>query len=302
MSDILVFGGTGFLGRHLVPFLQARGHNVLSLGSAACDLRNPVTRTDLLQRKFERIYHLAAWTKAGDFCLYHKGEQWIVNQQINTHVLAYWQAHQPQALLVAMGTSCAYSPELRLSEENYLVGEPDKDLYTYAMTKRMLYCGQLALAAQFGMRWHHLIPSTLYGPRFELSDSHFIFDLIKKIHLGKTTGAPVRLWGDGHQVRELVYIEDVLRLIDRAVNGESGQLLNLASGEGHSIREFAAEICQLLDYDPEKIQYDTTAFTGVRRKVLSVDRVRELYPDFAFTPLREGLRATVADYLERCPA
>ena len=58
--------------------------------------------------KFDQIYHLAAWTQAGDFCLYHAGEQWIINQQINTNVLWFWREHQPQAVLIAMGTGIAW--------------------------------------------------------------------------------------------------------------------------------------------------------------------------------------------------
>ena len=55
-------------------------------------------------------------------------------------------------------------------EENYMVGEPDRDLYTYAMTKRMLYTGLKALNHQFGMQFRHLIPSTLYGPLFDRAE------------------------------------------------------------------------------------------------------------------------------------
>ena len=83
------------------------------------------------------------------------------NQLINTNVLWYWRELQPQATLIAMGTSCAYPPELEMSEEHYLVGEPDPDLYTYAMTKRMLYQGLWALQEQFGMSYRYLVPSTL---------------------------------------------------------------------------------------------------------------------------------------------
>ena len=97
--------------------------------------------------------------------------------------------------MISMGTGCAYPPELELKEENYLVGEPDHDLYTYAMTKRMLYVGQIALNHQFGMQYRHLMPSTLFGTKFDREDSHFIFDLIKKIVAGKTKGTPVELWG-----------------------------------------------------------------------------------------------------------
>jgi GDP-L-fucose synthase len=203
---ILVTGGTGFLGTALCARLKAGGHDVTALGSRQCDLTRHNALGPWDACRFDRIYHLAAWTQAGDFCLHHPAEQWIKNQQINTQVLGWWQARQPQAKLIAMGTSCAYSPGDELVEENYLDGPPIDSLFTYAMTKRMLYVGLLAMAKQYSLTHLCLVPSTLYGPGYHTDgrQMHFIFDLIRKILRGKLLGEPVVLWGDGRQSRELV--------------------------------------------------------------------------------------------------
>ncbi|MBI5381000.1 MAG: NAD-dependent epimerase/dehydratase family protein [Opitutae bacterium] len=292
---VLVTGGTGFLGRHLVPDLQRSGAEVTVINSRNCDLTDRQNLRQFQDMQFDRIYHLAAWTKAGDFCLYHKGEQWIINQQINTNVLWFWREFQPKAVLIAMGTGCAYPPEMILREENYMAGEPDRDLYTYAMTKRMLYSGQLALNHQYGMSYRHLIPSTLFGPKFDRGDSHFIFDLIKKIVAGKTTGAPVALWGNGQQIRELIYVDDAVKLIHLATEHCPNDLLNLGSGQGATIREYAEMICDIVGYDPARIIYDTTKFTGVSKKVFNTDKIKRLF-DFQFTSIRQGLEETIRYY------
>ena len=292
---ILVTGGTGFLGRHLVPDLERQGAEVTIINSRNCNLVEKQNLKQFQATKFDRIYHLAAWTKAGDFCLHHKGEQWIINQQINTNVLWFWREHQPQAMMLAMGTGCAYPPELDLQEENYMVGEPDRDLYTYAMTKRMLYTGLLALNHQYGMSYRHLIPSTLFGPKFDRADTHFIFDLIKKIVAGKTQGQPVALWGNGHQIRELIYIDDAVKLIHLATDRRPNDLLNLGSGVGYTIREYAAMICEIVDYDPAKIIYDTDKWSGVPKKVFNPGKTKRLF-NFEFTDIRRALTETIRYY------
>src|SRR5262249_33854893 len=164
--DILVTGGTGFLGTALCGHLRSLGHHVVPLGSRNCDLTKPFSLQLFDDRPYDQIWHLAAWTQAGDFCLHHPGEQWVMNQQINTNVLAWWQERQRQAKLIAMGTSCAYAPDQELIEENYLEGQPIESLFTYAMSKRMLYIGLKALEKQYGQRYLCLVPSTLYRPRF----------------------------------------------------------------------------------------------------------------------------------------
>ncbi len=269
---------------------------VFVIHSGNFDLTHQSNLMKLPATEFDRVYHLAAWTKAGDFCLHHKGEQWIVNQLINTNALWYWRKYQPQAVLIAMGTSCAYPSDRPLCEDNYMVGDPDPDLYTYAMTKRMLCQGLRALHEQFDMNYQYFVPSTLYGPNFDHSDSHFIFDLIKKIVAGKEGHEPVVLWGDGSQVRELIYIDDAIRLIDIASETTVNEILNLGSGIAYSICEYAELICKIVGYDASEIQYDVNRYTGVPSKVFDTTKIHDLL-DFTFTPIQEGLAPTIDYYL-----
>src|SRR5882724_5537840 len=112
--NIVVTGASGFLGTSLCRALELEGHVLTKLDSKVADLTKDGSLLQFNKNKFDIIFHLAAWTQAGDFCLYHPGEQWVINQKINTNVLAWWQADQPQAKLISMGTSCAYAPESEL--------------------------------------------------------------------------------------------------------------------------------------------------------------------------------------------
>ena len=231
---------------------------------------------------YDQIFHLAAWTQAGDFCLTHPGEQWIINQKINTNILSWWAKSQPQAKLVFMGTSCAYAPGSALVEGEYMNGEPVESLYTYAMTKRMLLQGARALHQQYGLHWLCAVPSTLYGPGYHTDgrQMHFIFDLIRKILRGKYHGDPVVLWGDGHQRRELVYLDDFIRTLLEINKTESNSLINIGAGIDFSIREFAEQICSYVDFDPRQIEYDTSKYVGAKTKKLSIKKLEVIYPGY----------------------
>jgi len=288
---VFITGGGGFLGRHLIETLRAGGHTVVAPSSRECDLLRDGALDPWDAEKFDRLFHLAAWTQAGDFCLKHPGEQWIRNQRLNTAVLAWWAERQPQAKLVTIGTSCAYSPDLALREELYLEGQPIESLYTYAMTKRMMLVGQRSLAKQFSLKHLTVVPSTLYGPGYH-SDGrqlHFIFDLVRKILRAKIHGEPVTLWGDGYQKRELIHVHDFVSAMLHLTDTADGELVNIGFGAEHTIREFAETICAVVDYDPAKIAYDTSRYVGARSKCLEIAKLRRLMPTFAPRPLSAGL-------------
>ncbi len=294
---ILVTGATGFVGKHLCARLRKEGHELTAIGSSDADLRDPrsLDHDIFIKTRFDHIYHLAAWTQAGDFCLHHQGEQWIINQQIHTHVLAWWQARQPQAKMIALGTSCSYPEDMEMKEENYLTGQPTESLFAYGMTKRMLYVGLLSLHRQFGLHYLHLIPSTLYGSGYHTDgrQMHFIFDLMRKIIAGRFEGAPVILWGDGAQTRELVHVRDFVEAAVKLAGSADNDMFNVGSGEERSIRWYAERICEILDYDPALIRYDTSRYAGARSKVLSIKKLKRLMPAYEPTPLAAGLQETL---------
>ena len=201
--------------------------------------------------------------------------------------------------MIAMGTSCSYAgPDF--SEPAYMRGEPIESLYSYAMTKRMLHAGLLALHKQFGLKYLSVVPATLYGPGYHTDgrQRHFIFDLMRKIIRGKELGETVTLWGDGHQRREVILVADFVEAFCQLAPVCNNELVNIASGEDHTIREFAGMICEIIGYPAQKIQYDPQGFVGARSKRLNVDKLHRLLPDFKTTPLEAGLRRTIDWFLK----
>lgn len=293
--QILLSGASGFLGRFLKDQLEKQNHEVIALNSKNCDLRDSQSLEQYNSISFDQIYHLAAWIQAGDFHLYHSGEIFAQNQLINTNLLNWWMRRQPQAKCIAMGTSCAYAPDMPLKEEFYLEGQPHASLYPYAMTKRMLYIGLEAMRQQYDMQYLYLVPSTLYGPGYHTDHRqlHFIFDLIRKILRAKRGEEKAVLWGNGEQKRELVHVQDFVNLMLTLNETNNNEIINIGAGQEYSIRHFAELICACIDYDPSLIEYDTSRFVGAKSKCLNTDKLKEYMPSYQMISLKEGLSSTI---------
>lgn len=297
---ILITGASGFLGGHLSKVLKNEGHELTALSSKDCDLRKEGSLNKFNHIKYDQIFHLAAWTQAGDFCLTHQGEQWIINQQINTNVLNWWKEQQAQAKMIAIGSSCCYQPGTPHLEENFLSGLPIESLFTYAMTKRMLYTGLISLNKQFGMKYLFVVPSTLYGPDYHLDgrQMHFIFDLMRKISNGKNKAEKVELWGDGSQKRELIHVRDFISATLQLNKTVDNEIVNIGAGEEYSIKDFAKMLCEIIGYDSNKISYDTSKYVGAQSKFLRTDKLKKLLPEFKQISLAKGLKETVEWFLK----
>lgn len=301
--NILITGASGFLGRFLSNVLENQDHQLTKISSKNCDLTEASSLHQFNSIQFDQIFHLAAWTQAGDFCLKHPGEQWIINQKINTNTLSWWQTYQPQAKLIAIGTSCSYAPNSQLKETEYLEGLPIDSLFTYGMTKRMLYVGLKALNKQYGLNYLYLVPSTLYGCNYHTDgrQMHFIFDLIRKILKAKELGTPVTLWGDGYQKRELVFVDDFVNIMLTLNSTINNEIVNIGAGEEYSIRDFAQLICDIVGYEFKNIQFDTSKYVGARSKCLNTEKLQALLPRQAKTPLLEGLQKTISWFETHIP-
>ena len=184
---ILITGGTGFLGTCLNSKLKNKNNKIISVSSKNLDMRNINNFKKLKNIKFDKIFHLAAWSQAGDFSLKNPGLQWVNNQLINTNLLKWWFSEQPKAKLISVGSSSVYTPGNNLKEKNYINGKPSEELLAYGMSKKMLHIGKEALSRQFNLKYVSFISSTLHGPNYSISNknSHFIIDIIKKILIAK---------------------------------------------------------------------------------------------------------------------
>jgi GDP-L-fucose synthase len=299
---ILVTGGGGFLGSHVVERLRARGEDPVVARHADYDL----TRWDDAERLFrevrpELVFHLAAEVGGIGANRASPGRYWYANLMMGAHVLELARLHGV-GKVVTTGTVCAYPKftPVPFREDDLWNGYPEETNAPYGVAKKTLLVGAQAYRAQYGTDAIFLLPANLYGPRdnFDLQSSHVIPALIRKM---VESDGEVVLWGDGSPTREFLYVDDCAEgLLLAADRYDGGEPVNLGTSEEISIRDLAELIAELASFEGT-IAWDTSMPNGQPRRRLDVSRGKELFGFEAGTPLREGLRRTIDWYRASLP-
>jgi GDP-L-fucose synthase len=297
VSRVVVTGGGGFLGSHLVERLEADGHDVVVARRRDYDL----TRYEDAERLFgaarpELVFHLAAEVGGIGANRANPGRYWYANLVMGAHVLELSRLAGVEKLVVT-GTVCAY-PKLTpvpFSEDDLWNGYPEETNAPYGVAKKSVLVGAQAYREQYGLDAVYLLPANLYGPRdnFDLETSHVIPALIRKM---VDATDEVVLWGDGSPTREFLYVDDCVEgLVLAAARYDGGEPVNLGTGVETSIRELAETIADLTGFEGE-LRWDTSMPNGQPRRRLDASRARELFGFEARTRLRDGLARTVDWY------
>ncbi len=299
MKKTLIFGASGFLGRFLIRNLDKKKQSLSIPTSKEINLLN-YSDFSKLKETFDEIYYLAAWTEAGDFCLKNSGNQWVINQKMNTNLINWWKEYQNKAKLIFIGSSCCYGENSDLKETNFLFDKPHESLMAYAMSKKMLMHGAISCQKQFNMRWFCAVPATLYGPNYHIDNrqSHFIHDLIKKIMRAKFLNEKVILWGDGNQRREVIHVNDFAKNLIELNNSTENDIINVGSSSDFSIKDFANIICEVVDYDSNKILYDKSKYVGVFKKKLNIEKINKKIKNYEknLIDIKDGIKEVVEWY------
>ena len=300
---ILVTGGGGFLGSHLVERLQADGHDVYVARRADYDL----TKWDDAARLFadakpERVFHLAGEVGGIGANQVNPGRFWYANLMMGAHVLELSRENHLGKLVIA-GTVCAYPKfaAVPFREDDLWNGYPEETNAPYGVAKKSILVGAQSYREQYGLDSIFLLPANLYGPRdnFDLETSHVIPGLIRKM---LDNPDRVTLWGDGSPTREFLYVDDCVEgLVLAAERYDGAEPVNLGTGAEISIRELAEQIAELVGFEGE-IEWDTSMPNGQPRRSLDASHARDLFGFEARTSLRDGLERTITWYRERAGA
>jgi len=302
-KTVMVTGGSGFLGSHLVEQLRSRSDSVEVFvpRSDEYDLRERANiRRALTDSGADVVVHLAATVGGIGANRENPGQYFYDNAVMGVELLELARQFDIKKMTI-LGTICAYPKhtEIPFSEDDLYDGYPEETNAPYGIAKKALLTQSRAYRKQYDFNSIYLMPVNLYGPRddFDLETSHVIPAIIRKCIQAREQGqSAITAWGTGEPTREFLYVEDAAEgILNATERYDESDPVNLGSGEEISIRELINAIRELTEFDGE-IEWDTSKPDGQPRRRLDTSRARERFGWEANVPLEEGLERTIEWY------
>ena len=296
---LLVTGGAGFLGSHVVEKLGQRGcQDIFVPRSREYDLRNlEAVRRVLEEARPDIVIHLAARVGGIGDNRAHPAEFFYDNLMMSVPLFhESWRFGVEK--FVAVGTVCAYPKHTAIpfKEEDLWNGYPEETNAPYGLAKKMLLVQSQAYRQQYGFNSIFLLPVNLYGPgdKFDLETSHVIPALIRKCLQARERGDDhIVVWGTGRTTREFLYVEDAAEGILLATERyNDSEPVNLGSGMEISIKDLVHLIARLTGFEGD-IVWDRSKPDGQPRRCLDTSKAERRFGFRAKTPFEDGLRRTI---------
>lgn len=303
MKNILVTGGSGFLGRQIVKKATEAGYTVFAPRSREFNLETNEKVDSYfknLNQNIDCIIHSAAYYGGIGICQSDPAGLISRNTKMTVNIFEAAAKFKVKKF-ISVGSACSYPGHItdELFEKDMFNGRCHDSVEAYGYNKRLHLVFQAAYYKQYGMESNQLALTNLYGEHdvFNEYRSHVISALIKKIVEAKQNNTDVMAWGTGGPKREFVYVNDCADIIVKSIKfPHSLDPINV-NGEEISIFELSNLIADIVDLDKTKIKWDKSKPDGISRKVLNGDKLDTLLPDFKRVSLKNGLKRTIEWYI-----
>jgi UDP-glucose 4-epimerase len=304
-KSVLVTGGAGFIGSHLCKALVRRGVQVTVVDNLSnsglegvqeiadridfheLDIRSSVFRDLLLTGDFDVIFHLAANAYVPP-SIENPDCDFQTNLVAPFRLLETLRGSGSSSTLIVASSAAVYGNPSRIP---ILETDLTVPISPYGVSKLAMERYVSVYSRVYGLRAASLRLFSAYGPR---QRKQIVYDFIKKI---SNSPSELVILGDGTQVRDLVYVEDVVQAALTVLDSAPlhGEVYNVSGGRGYSTREIAETMTEVMGLSP-RFHYTGSTRPGDPEKwIACIDRIRAL----GFSPrisLAEGMKRTIEWY------
>lgn len=292
-KKILITGSSGFIGTHFLSELKELGSDVVGIRHTDCDLLSYEKTVDI-SKGYDILVNCAALDGNAQFKERFSAEIMDANTKITSNILNA-AVKNKIADVVHLSTAEVYAStaDSNSKEGDTLLFANEQRLNGYVISK--LYGELMAniYGNQFGVNVYLPRPTNVYGPQdhFEDGKRRAIPNFIHKI----AKNEPIEIWGDGKQVRQFVYVKDVVRTVLTMVEKKYTGVLNISTDEIVTIENLVTWIYKSFNKSKD-IRFISTSSSSEASRIVDTEKMYKLI-DFETTPLSEGLQKTIAWYL-----
>ena len=301
MANVLVTGGSGMLGRHLVPLLEKTGHIVYSPNREELDLTDSKATSNYIETiNIDTVIHCAAYVSGIASSTTTKHHSFDSNVMMGLNLIRACLEHGINNM-INVGSATVYPNDAPqpLREDSLGDGAFEGPIEGYALSKYVVYRACAMANEQHGVSFKTIHPCNLFGPydNFSLETGHMLPAILHRMHQAKENGnKPIVIWGDGSAKREFLYGPDLADFLNTALSrfSELPEVMNVGSGVEVSVNEMHQYMAKVIGYDGE-LQHDLTRPVGRKRRYLELSKQKE----FGWSPktqFEEALTFT-HDYL-----
>ncbi|HIK54445.1 MAG TPA: SDR family oxidoreductase [Synechococcales cyanobacterium M55_K2018_004] len=304
---ILVTGGAGFIGSHLIDRLMDQGHDVICLDNFYTGHKRNVLRwlnhpnfelirhdiTEPIRLEVQQIYHLACPASPVHY-------QYNPVKTIKTNVMGTLNmlglAKRVKARFLLASTSEVYGdPEIHPQTEDYRGNvNPIGIRSCYDEGKRVAETLAFDYHRQNDVEIRVARIFNTYGPRMLENDGRVVSNFVVQA----LRGQPLTVYGDGSQTRSFCYVSDLVEGLMRLMNGDYIGPVNLGNPEEYTIRQLAETIQTMVNPDVA-LKFEPLPQDDPRRRQPDITRAKTWLGWQPTISLQEGLTRTIEDFRSR---
>lgn len=305
---IVVPGGHGFVGTHLVSALKKTPHTIIPVSRAdGVDFTSyEQTEQYFRDHKPNIIFNIAAHVGSVHYVNTYAAAVFHDNVQMALNIYKAAAAVCPKTTIINPLSNCSYPGDADIQVESaWWNGEVHDSVFSYGNAKKTLYVISKCYAKQFTIKSvNFLIPNT-FGPgdSTDPNKTHALNGMIiRMIEAKKRSDTQFEIWGTGQPIREWAYVDDVIFIMMQGMDSQKDFIypVNIAQNKGYTIKETAEYIAQAVGFTGELV-FNTKYQDGAPVKILDDKKFRELFPDFVFYDHKKGIENTVMYYSSVLP-